>query len=222
MNLVGNYSNHYYTGNTHLGAAHSQDYYSAQPNMGVSRYQWSANPGVADVAPPSHDVPWSTQPATHVTHHADNTPLTLALNNAEHYHTQYAIPAAPHGYTNVPMYDVMPDGTVKVRVVKRRNSANKKERRRTISINTAFASLRGCIPNVPSDTKLSKIKTLRLATSYIAYLMDILNKDDPTLTKGGFKAELSKKIEGRGERRKKEVEVGVMWGGANLFCRSVN
>jgi len=40
--------------------------------------------------------------------------------------------------------------------VKRRNTANKKERRRTQSINNAFADLRDCIPNVPPDTKLSK------------------------------------------------------------------
>ena len=60
------------------------------------------------------------------------------------------------------------------RVVKRRSSANKKERRRTQSINNAFAELRDCIPNVPPDTKLSKIKTLRLATSYIDYLMAVL------------------------------------------------
>ncbi|KAK8403727.1 hypothetical protein O3P69_000076 [Scylla paramamosain] len=64
------------------------------------------------------------------------------------------------------------------RVVKRRSSANKKERRRTQSINNAFAELRECIPNVPADTKLSKIKTLRLATSYIAYLMEVLHGDD--------------------------------------------
>lgn len=44
-----------------------------------------------------------------------------------------------------------------VRVVKRRSTANKKERRRTQSINSAFAYLRDCIPNVPSDTKLSKV-----------------------------------------------------------------
>lgn len=44
-----------------------------------------------------------------------------------------------------------------VRVVKRRTTANKKERRRTQSINSAFTYLRDCIPNVPSDTKLSKV-----------------------------------------------------------------
>lgn len=44
-----------------------------------------------------------------------------------------------------------------VRVVKRRSTANKKERRRTQSINNAYADLRECIPNVPADTKLSKV-----------------------------------------------------------------
>lgn len=44
-----------------------------------------------------------------------------------------------------------------VRVIKKRNTANKKERRRTQSINNAFSCLREKIPNVPSDTKLSKV-----------------------------------------------------------------
>lgn len=65
-----------------------------------------------------------------------------------------------------------------VRVVKKKVTANKKERRRTISINSAFSNLRECIPNVPVDTKLSKIKTLRLATSYIVYLMNLLEDDE--------------------------------------------
>lgn len=75
---------------------------------------------------------------------------------------------------------------------KRRNTANRKERRRTQSINNAFADLRDCIPNVPADTKLSKIKTLRLATSYINYLMEVLSSDDPnSVSSDGFKADLS-------------------------------
>nr|XP_008112985.1 PREDICTED: heart- and neural crest derivatives-expressed protein 1 [Anolis carolinensis] len=80
------------------------------------------------------------------------------------------------------------------RPVKRRGTANRKERRRTQSINSAFAELRECIPNVPADTKLSKIKTLRLATSYIAYLMEVLAKDGPLAAgaEAGFKAELKK------------------------------
>ncbi|XP_026747936.1 uncharacterized protein LOC113508938 isoform X2 [Trichoplusia ni] len=75
-----------------------------------------------------------------------------------------------------------------VRVAKRRTTANKKERRRTQSINTAFSDLRECIPNVPPDTKLSKIKTLRLATSYISYLLKVLESDGEPA--GGFRADL--------------------------------
>lgn len=61
-----------------------------------------------------------------------------------------------------------------------RVKANKKERRRTQLINQAFSELRRHIPDVPSDTKLSKIKTLRLAISYINHLMATLNNDQST------------------------------------------
>ncbi|XP_054708913.1 LOW QUALITY PROTEIN: heart- and neural crest derivatives-expressed protein 2-like [Uloborus diversus] len=92
------------------------------------------------------------------------------------------------------------------RGLKRRVTANRKERKRTLSINNAFAELRSCIPAVPQDTKLSKIKTLRLATSYIAYLMDLLAQEDPSRApQGGFKAELCKKYESREEKRKREI-----------------
>ncbi|XP_073821204.1 heart- and neural crest derivatives-expressed protein [Musca autumnalis] len=75
-----------------------------------------------------------------------------------------------------------------VRVVKKRNTANKKERRRTQSINNAFSCLRDKIPNVPYDTKLSKIKTLKLAILYIRYLVEVLDGDqDPN---NGFRADL--------------------------------
>ncbi|XP_055386300.1 heart- and neural crest derivatives-expressed protein 2-like [Condylostylus longicornis] len=86
------------------------------------------------------------------------------------------------------------------RVVKKRNTANKKERRRTQSINTAFSSLRNKIPNVPVDTKLSKIKTLRLATSYILYLTRVLEgNQDPS---NGFQAELITSLKlGKAEKK---------------------
>ncbi|XP_036322333.1 heart- and neural crest derivatives-expressed protein 2 [Rhagoletis pomonella] len=79
-------------------------------------------------------------------------------------------------------------GVPAVRIIKKRNTANKKERRRTQSINNAFTCLREKIPNVPSDTKLSKIKTLKLAILYIKYLVEVLDGDqDP---KAGFSADL--------------------------------
>ena len=55
---------------------------------------------------------------------------------------------------------------------------SRKERRRTENLNTAYNCLRDCLPNVPSDTKLTKIKTLKLATSYIDYLISILAQKD--------------------------------------------
>ncbi|KAH3842144.1 heart- and neural crest derivatives-expressed protein 2-like [Dreissena polymorpha] len=83
------------------------------------------------------------------------------------------------------------------RCLRRRTSANRKERRRTLSINNAFSNLRCSIPNVPSDTKLSKIKTLRLAISYISYLTEILEKGDSNMVPNSFKADISRKRERR-------------------------
>nr|CAI5839207.1 unnamed protein product [Callosobruchus analis] len=54
--------------------------------------------------------------------------------------------------------------------VKQRSQANARERDRTHSVNTAFSTLRTLIPTEPKDRKLSKIETLRLASSYINHL----------------------------------------------------
>ncbi|XP_052003552.1 basic helix-loop-helix transcription factor scleraxis [Xyrauchen texanus] len=58
--------------------------------------------------------------------------------------------------------------------VRQRNTANARERDRTNSVNTAFTALRTLIPTEPADRKLSKIETLRLASSYISHLGNIL------------------------------------------------
>ncbi|XP_072749026.1 LOW QUALITY PROTEIN: basic helix-loop-helix transcription factor scleraxis [Anoplolepis gracilipes] len=69
---------------------------------------------------------------------------------------------------------------------KQRYQANARERDRThrhtierirsslCSVNTAFSILRTLIPTEPADRKLSKIETLRLASSYISHLDAIL------------------------------------------------
>ncbi|XP_069993090.1 uncharacterized protein [Penaeus vannamei] len=53
---------------------------------------------------------------------------------------------------------------------KQRCHANARERDRTHSVNSAFTTLRTLIPTEPADRKLSKIETLRLASSYISHL----------------------------------------------------
>ncbi|XP_066995585.1 transcription factor 21 isoform X1 [Anabrus simplex] len=58
-----------------------------------------------------------------------------------------------------------------------RNAANARERARMRVLSKAFGRLKTKLPWVPPDTKLSKLDTLRLATSYISHLQSIL-KDD--------------------------------------------
>ncbi|XP_015116712.1 basic helix-loop-helix transcription factor scleraxis, partial [Diachasma alloeum] len=70
---------------------------------------------------------------------------------------------------------------------RQRCQANARERDRThrrkteekysssmCSVNTAFSTLRMLIPTEPADRKLSKIETLRLASSYISHLDAVL------------------------------------------------
>ncbi|XP_076846730.1 basic helix-loop-helix transcription factor scleraxis [Brachyhypopomus gauderio] len=59
-----------------------------------------------------------------------------------------------------------------------RSSANARERDRTNSVNMAFTALRTLIPTEPVDRKLSKIETLRLASSYISHLENVLLAGD--------------------------------------------
>lgn len=83
----------------------------------------------------------------------------------------------PHAHARAPAY-TRPGHRVVVCPRERARSSSRKpraERRRSASMNTAFAELRELIPHVPADTKLSKIKTLRLAAGYIAHLTDILH-----------------------------------------------
>lgn len=57
---------------------------------------------------------------------------------------------------------------------RQRAAANARERDRTQSVNTAFSALRTLIPTQPADRKLSKVETLRLASSYISHLANVL------------------------------------------------
>jgi hypothetical protein len=58
-----------------------------------------------------------------------------------------------------------------------RKAANDRERTRMRVLSKAFVRLKTSLPWVPNDTKLSKLDTLKLAASYIAYLTKILEED---------------------------------------------
>lgn len=79
-------------------------------------------------------------------------------------------------------------------------------------MNSAFAELRDHIPNVPSDTKLSKIKTLRLAISYIRYLMEILedSKDGKPRSIQGFAVDLAFRNDAKDKRKREETVVSIL------------
>ena len=56
-------------------------------------------------------------------------------------------------------------------------AANLRERTRMRVLSKAFGKLKLMLPWVPPDTKLSKLDTLRLATSYISHLQKILDEN---------------------------------------------
>nr|XP_039253488.1 uncharacterized protein LOC120330672 [Styela clava] len=58
-----------------------------------------------------------------------------------------------------------------------RIKTNRRKRERNSNINKAFEVLRSRIPNLPDDTKLSKIKILRLASRYIGHLNKLLSSE---------------------------------------------
>ncbi|RWS14604.1 pancreas transcription factor 1 subunit alpha-like protein, partial [Dinothrombium tinctorium] len=59
--------------------------------------------------------------------------------------------------------------------VQQRQAANLRERRRMLSINEAFESLRAHIPTLPYEKRLSKVDTLKLAIGYIGFLSEMIN-----------------------------------------------
>ena len=63
-----------------------------------------------------------------------------------------------------------------------RHAANERERSRMRVLSKAFSKLKTTLPWVPSDTKLSKLDTLRLASSYIAHLKQILDSEEEEVT----------------------------------------
>ncbi|XP_075166158.1 basic helix-loop-helix domain-containing transcription factor HLH54F [Haematobia irritans] len=67
-----------------------------------------------------------------------------------------------------------------------RNAANARERARMRVLSSAFGRLKTKLPNIPSDTKLSKLDTLRLATMYIKQLKAVVEGNAPLGTNGGL------------------------------------
>ena len=67
-----------------------------------------------------------------------------------------------------------------------RGAANLRERTRMRILSKAFGKLKLMLPWVPPDTKLSKLDTLRLATSYISHLQRILEENESDIEETKF------------------------------------
>ncbi|KAH8396918.1 hypothetical protein KR215_006380 [Drosophila sulfurigaster] len=71
-----------------------------------------------------------------------------------------------------------------------RNAANARERMRMRVLSSAYGRLKTKLPNIPPDTKLSKLDTLRLATLYIKQLINAVETGNGNSHGGHPMAEL--------------------------------
>ncbi|XP_046650198.1 heart- and neural crest derivatives-expressed protein 2-like [Daphnia pulicaria] len=192
-------NNSFYSHPHHHQSSSAGDYSGGQhqnffPSAGWT-WNGNTNPSVADFQPPAS---LAQQHSPSLSCYSSSAPSPdyyvyqqSQQQQQQHHHHPYETTSAVSSVDYHPLHHPSTVAAPRViRVVKRRNTANKKERRRTMSINNAFSELRDCIPNVPADTKLSKIKTLRLATSYISYLMAVLEAGPETDIP--FRAELGR------------------------------
>lgn len=67
----------------------------------------------------------------------------------------------------------------RVQTVSQRKAANIRERRRMFHLNEAFDELRKRLPAFNYEKRLSRIETLRLAMTYISFMKDISDGNDP-------------------------------------------
>lgn len=67
----------------------------------------------------------------------------------------------------------------RVQTVVQRKAANVRERRRMFHLNEAFDELRKRLPAFNYEKRLSRIETLRLAMTYIAFMKDVSDGKEP-------------------------------------------
>lgn len=68
----------------------------------------------------------------------------------------------------------------RVATVAQRRAANVRERRRMFNLNEAFDKLRRKVPTFAYEKRLSRIETLRLAITYIAFMDQVIRNEAAT------------------------------------------
>ncbi|XP_011301690.1 protein Fer3 [Fopius arisanus] len=89
-----------------------------------------------------------------------------ALLHQSRYTSNGRIPNQPTSTTKKPRR--------RVASVSQRRAANIRERRRMFNLNEAFDKLRKKVPTFAYEKRLSRIETLRLAITYIAFMGELL------------------------------------------------
>ncbi|XP_063991344.1 protein dimmed-like isoform X3 [Diachasmimorpha longicaudata] len=120
-----------------------------------------------------------------------NTHSSPHTHSPIHYHMPISTPDHNDNEMNGVDEGYYPNGSP-YRI--QRHAANIRERRRMLSINSAFDALRGHVPTFPYEKRLSKIDTLRLAIAYIALLTEVLkvkNVDPLTYIEMCLRGEMS-------------------------------
>ncbi|TNN14618.1 Heart- and neural crest derivatives-expressed protein [Schistosoma japonicum] len=69
--------------------------------------------------------------------------------------------------------------SIKLCATIRKEHQREQDKNRTRTLNVAFCRLRSCLPEIPKDTKLTKIRTLRYAITYIKQLIELIHQTDP-------------------------------------------
>ena len=125
------------------------------------------------VSAPHH---YSTQPQEHYPFHQQSLPLGDKLANSS-FDLSQVLPAL----STVTTTEHSKNKPKRKRIITKvqRTAANKRERRRMLSLNTAFDCLRERIPTFSYEKKLSRIETLKLAMTYIGFMSDLVEGLDP-------------------------------------------
>lgn len=116
-----------------------------------------------------------------------STPLSqMSYTGHENYYAQQYIPISPTSTASNSSGSSTGTGTTgqkpkrkRVQSVLQRKAANVRERRRMFHLNEAFDELRKRLPAFNYEKRLSRIETLRLAMTYIAFMKDVSDGKEP-------------------------------------------
>ncbi|XP_043243417.1 heart- and neural crest derivatives-expressed protein 2-like [Amphibalanus amphitrite] len=91
-------------------------------------------------------------------------------------HSNPLIPLSSHGVPRSgPLQPPRQEAASTGASMAQRRAANIRERRRMLSLNEAFDRLRRKVPTFAYEKRLSRIETLRLAITYIAFMAELLS-----------------------------------------------